>query len=101
MQRKWFFMFIFAAIYWLCVDYCFAGYSASSGGPLASVLQRILDLMTGPLARTSGMIAIVSTGYLTFLGRLSMNTALMVALGMALIFGGTQIADWLIGGIGG
>ena len=69
-------------------------------GPLASVLQLIVNFITGPFGRLLAIIAVVGLGFMTFAGRLSWLTAGAVIFGIGLVFGATTIVDQIITVVG-
>jgi type IV secretion system protein VirB2 len=62
-----------------------------------NMARAILDLLTGPLARTFAAIAVVVCGFLYFTGRGSAQALISVIVGCFLVFS----AEWLVGLIAG
>lgn len=58
-----------------------------------NMARAILDLLTGPLARTFAAIAVVVVGFLYFTGRGSAQALVSVIVGCFLVFS----AEWLVG----
>lgn len=69
----------------------------ASGDHIANALEKILDIMTGKLAKVLAIISVVGCGYMAFLGHLGWKVVVNVASGIAIIFGATSIANLLIG----
>jgi type IV secretory pathway VirB2 component (pilin) len=69
---------------------CFAG----GGATPVSIIQNIIDYLTGDLARVVGVVVVVGAGYL-YLGqqRIQKMTFVSIAIGMGLILGGPTLAD--------
>jgi len=74
-----------------------ASYGADN--PLESGAQWFLDLITGPVARTVAVIAIILLGYGLTTGRLDKRVALTIIGGILLIFGGAWFVDEFVGEI--
>ncbi len=81
-------------ILWASSNLSQYGGSASS---ILEVLNRVLSIMTGSIARTIAAIAVVGAGYMAFIGRLSFQAMINIVLGIGLIFGAGGIAQSLIG----
>lgn len=73
-------------------------FGASGGDSIAGVFEKILDIMTGKVAKTLAIIAICGSGYLAFAGHLGWRSILNIALGIGIIFGASGIGELLIGG---
>ena len=58
-----------------------------------NMARAILDLLTGPLARTFAAIGVVVVGFLYFTGRGSAQALVSVIVGCFLVFS----AEWLVG----
>ncbi|WEZ85965.1 TrbC/VirB2 family protein (plasmid) [Rhizobium sp. 32-5/1] len=68
--------------------------------PLQTVVQAVVDFITGPFGRLVAIIAVISLGFLAFAGRLSWFTAGAVVLGIGLVFGAPAIVDQLMSTVG-
>lgn len=68
--------------------------------PLQTVVQAVVDFITGPFGRLIAIIAVIGLGFLAFAGRLSWFTAGAVVLGIGLVFGAPAIVDQLITTVG-
>lgn len=68
--------------------------------PLQTVVQAVVDFITGPFGRLIAIIAVIGLGFLAFASRLSWFTAGAVVLGIGLVFGAPAIVDQLISTVG-
>lgn len=68
--------------------------------PLQTVVQAVVDFITGPFGRLVAIIAVIGLGFLAFAGRLSWFTAGAVVLGIGLVFGAPAIVDQLMASVG-
>lgn len=68
----------------------------AAGGGIESVLQNIVDLLTGNVARLLAIIAIIIVGIGWAFGRLDMKHAGGVVVGVAVIFGAAEIVDMMM-----
>ena len=68
--------------------------------PLQTVVQAVVDFITGPFGRLVAIIAVIGLGFLAFAGRLSWFTAGAVVIGIGLVFGAPAIVDQLISTVG-
>lgn len=66
--------------------------------PLGSVLCSIVSWLTGTTGRALATIAIVIIGIGALMGKVSWGMAIIVALGIAIVFGAGQIVSLLGGG---
>lgn len=73
---------------------------AQGGTPFESILQYIVNTLTGNMARIAAVLAIAVLGYLAFVGYLTWTWAFRIIIGIVLIFGAATIADLLIGAAG-
>ncbi|MFC6487115.1 TrbC/VirB2 family protein [Nitratireductor sp. GCM10026969] len=63
--------------------------------PVQTVLQEIVNFITGPFGRLAATIAVIGLGFLAFAGRLSWFMAGAVIIGIGLVFGAQGIVDQL------
>jgi type IV secretory pathway VirB2 component (pilin) len=70
---------------------------AASGADLNTMATAILNMLTGPLAKTLATIAVVVCGFMYFTGRGSMQTLVTVIVGCFIVFS----ASWIVGLISG
>jgi type IV secretory pathway VirB2 component (pilin) len=70
---------------------------SASDNAISQVLCRVVALLTGAVGKAIATIAIVVIGISLFMGKVSWPVAAATAVGIGLIFGAGQIADWLAG----
>jgi type IV secretory pathway VirB2 component (pilin) len=75
----------------------FAAQPALAQANIEGMANNILNLLTGPLARTFATIALVVVGFLFFTGRGSMGSLVTVLVGVFIVFS----ARWAVGLITG
>ena len=63
-----------------------------------SILCNVYSLFSGQWGKIFALFALIALGISFFLGKISWGTVLAVAIGVALIFGGTAIVDGVLGG---
>tara|TARA_R110002110_G_scaffold390102_1_gene602954 strand:- start:24460 stop:24768 length:309 start_codon:yes stop_codon:yes gene_type:complete len=81
-------------------DLVMAGTSALTGGDsINSVLTKILNIMTGNIAKTLTIIAIAGSGYLAYIGQTPWMNMIKIAIGAGIIFGSANIGALLYGGL--
>jgi type IV secretion system protein VirB2 len=69
--------------------------SAQSGlQPVQSVLQTLINVLTGPIASMLAILAVISCGFLAWSGRFTWGIAGSVIMGIVLVFGSTQIVSF-------
>lgn len=71
---------------------------AQATGGIENVLQNIVDMLTGNVARLLSVIAVIIVGIAWMFGYLDLRKAAYVVLGIGIIFGATEIVDTLAGG---
>lgn len=81
-------------------DLAFAQATNQAFAPLQTVVQAVVDFITGPFGRLVAIIAVIGLGFLAFAGRLSWFTAGAVVIGIGLVFGAPAIVDQLISTVG-
>lgn len=84
----------------LSADVAMAQATNQAFAPLQTVVQAVVDFITGPFGRLVAIIAVIGLGFLAFAGRLSWFTAGAVVLGIGLVFGAPAIVDQLISTVG-
>lgn len=70
-----------------------------SGGAMTSFedgIQKLITWMTGTIAKSVAVLAVVFLGFMAMVGKLQMETAGKVILGIVLIFSATQIVGLLV-----
>tara|TARA_R110002111_G_scaffold262773_1_gene340916 strand:- start:497 stop:796 length:300 start_codon:yes stop_codon:yes gene_type:complete len=73
---------------------------ASDLAPITNISDFILDFLTGPFARSIAGIAVVALGIMAKAGRLKWQHAASILFGIALVFGGSAIANQLASAAG-
>lgn len=86
------------AITTLLPDLAFA--QSSDLAPITNISDFILDFLTGPFARSIAGIAVVTLGIMAKAGRLKWQHAASILFGIALVFGGSAIANQLASAAG-
>lgn len=77
------------------------GPTTTATGQWAAILNNIVVLMTGPVAKGAAIIAVVALGFMAMAGKLSWDTAIKIVLGIVLIFSSVTIVKWLSSSSGG
>ena len=91
---------IMAAFQLVTADIALAQATNQAFAPLQTVVQAVVDFITGPFGRLVAIIAVIGLGFLAFAGRLSWFTAGAVVLGIGLVFGAPAIVDQLMATVG-
>jgi type IV secretion system protein VirB2 len=89
-----------AASQLVTADVAIAQATNQAFAPLQTVVQAVVDFITGPFGRLVAIIAVIGLGFLAFAGRLSWFTAGAVVLGIGLVFGAPAIVDELMSTVG-
>ncbi|NTF10663.1 TrbC/VirB2 family protein [Agrobacterium rubi] len=84
----------------ITADVAMAQATSQAFAPLQTVVQALVDFITGPFGRLVAIIAVIGLGFLAFVGRLSWFTAGAVVLGIGLVFGAPAIVDELMSTVG-
>lgn len=71
--------------------------SFAQAGGIESVLQNIVDMLTGNVARLLAIIAVIIVGIAWMFGYLDLRKAAFVVLGIGIIFGATEIVNTISG----
>lgn len=80
-------------------DFAFA--NAATFQPLNTAMSSVLQFMTGTFATTAATVAVAAVGFLALTSRIPWSWAFAVVIGVALIFGSSQIVTSLTSGMGG
>ena len=76
----------------------------SAGGgnlaPVQSTLQTLVQALTGPIATSLAVLAVIACGLLAFAGRLTWGFAGSIIFGIVLVFGSNQIVQFFQSSIG-
>jgi type IV secretion system protein VirB2 len=75
--------------------------SAQQFQPIQNAVNSVLQFLTGSFATTSATLAVAAVGFLALTSRIPWFWAFAVVVGVALIFGSSQIVSTLQGGLGG
>lgn len=73
---------------------------AQQAAPVEGVLEWVVGVLQGSMARSAGVIAVCVLGYLALIGHMMWVRVLQVAMGMAFIFGGAALVDAVRGSMG-
>ncbi|MDK4706087.1 MULTISPECIES: TrbC/VirB2 family protein [unclassified Rhizobium] len=71
---------------------------AQSAGGIETVLQNIVTLLTGNVAKLLATIAVIIVGIAWMFGYLDLRKAAYVVLGIGILFGSSQIVSTISGG---
>lgn len=75
--------------------------SAQQFQPIQNAVNSVLQFLTGTFATTAATLAVAAVGFLALTSRIPWFWAFAVVVGVALIFGSSQIVSTLQGGLGG
>ncbi len=85
--------------YWLMAVFAIALFvmpeAASAGEPLAKTLCAVVGWMTGAVGTAIATLAIIIIGIGALMGKVSWGMAIIVGLGIAIIFGASQLVSEL------
>ncbi|MFC2254516.1 TrbC/VirB2 family protein [Labrys portucalensis] len=68
--------------------------------PVQSVLQTLINVLTGPIASMIAILAVIGCGFMAWTGRFTWGLAGTVILGIVLVFGATQIVAFFQSALG-
>ncbi|UWU26036.1 TrbC/VirB2 family protein (plasmid) [Rhizobium sp. CB3060] len=68
--------------------------------PIQSVFTTLLNFMTGTFATTAATIACAAVGYLALTSRIPWSWCFSIIVGIAFIFGGSQLVTSMSSGLG-
>lgn len=73
---------------------CVPTTSFAAGSSPETILQSIIDYLTGDIARLTGILVLVCAGYLFLITQsIEKKTFVNIVIGMGLIYGGAALAD--------
>lgn len=72
--------------------------AAAQTANIEGVLQKVVDMLTGEVARLLAIIAVVIVGIAWMFGQLDLRKAAYVVLGVAIVFGASEIVSTLTSG---
>ncbi len=80
----------------------FAGDAFAQGTlqPVQSTLQTLVQTLTGPIATSLAILAVIACGFLAWSGRLTWGIAGSVIFGIVLVFGSAQIVQFFQSAVG-
>ena len=70
---------------------------APAHADLAGVLNNVITMLNGTVAKSLAILAVMLTGFAWMFGHLDMRKAGMVIFGIALVFGATEIVGTISG----
>jgi type IV secretory pathway VirB2 component (pilin) len=70
---------------------------ADDGDAVATFVEGLCNLLSGKIARSIGVLAIIFMGYRTLSGRMDWRLAATITIGMGLIIGGAYYGSTLFG----
>jgi type IV secretion system protein VirB2 len=68
--------------------------------PVQSTLQQLIQVLTGPIATSLAILAVIALGMLAWVGRLTWYLAGSIIFGIVLVFGSTQIVQFFQSAVG-
>ena len=71
--------------------------SATGSNAIETVFCNVVTLLTGTTGKAIATVAVIAVGIGALLGKISWGMALIVACGVALVFGAASIVDALAG----
>lgn len=74
-----------------------SGGAASASNAIEMVFCNVINMMTGTTGKSIATVAVIAVGIGALLGKVSWGMALIVALGVALVFGASTIVQALGG----
>jgi len=77
-------------------------FAQSSGtlAPVQSTLTTLVTALTGPIATSLAILAVIACGFLAWSGRLTWGIAGSVIFGIVLVFGSAQIVQFFQSAVG-
>lgn len=72
-----------------------------TGNPIGDTLCTVVSWFTGPIGQGVATLAIIVIGVGALMGKVSWGMAIIVGIGVAVIFGAPAIVDMLSGHVGG
>ncbi len=80
------------------MDQAMAG--GGSLAPVQSTLQTLTQTLTGAIATSLAILAVIAAGFLAFVGRLTWGIAGSIIFGIILVFGSAQIVQFFQSAVG-
>ncbi|UXS43080.1 Type IV secretory pathway AvhB2 protein (plasmid) [Agrobacterium tumefaciens] len=88
----------FATIAMMATVFSLAMVEPSSAQGIENVLQNIVNMLQGNVARLLAIIAVIIVGIAWMFGYLDLRKAAFVVLGIGIIFGATELVNMISGG---
>lgn len=93
-QAFTFMAFFFCAVSLVAPDMAFAGST-----PWDGAADWVLGVLTGGLTRTIAIICVIACGIMAWAGKLSMEWAVKIVVGIVFVFGAATIVDAISGAV--
>jgi type IV secretion system protein VirB2 len=74
---------------------------AQSAAPIEGVINWVVQVLTGTLAKSLAVVAVAACGYLAMTGRMMWGFFLSVFVGIGIVFGAATLVDVISGAAGG
>lgn len=102
MEKPWAFSLCFAVamVMAMAPDFALAAAGGGSGDTIANVLCTVVGWFTGNVGKGIATLAIIIIGVGALMGKVSWGMAIIVGIGVAVVFGATQIVNDLGGTAG-
>jgi type IV secretion system protein VirB2 len=71
--------------------------AAPASADVTGVINNVVTLLSGPLARSLATLAVILTGLAWMFGHLDLRKAGMVIFGIALVFGAAELVTLIAG----
>jgi len=75
-------------------------WAAGTLSPVQSTLQTLVQTLTGPIATSLAILAVIACGFMAWAGRLTWGLAGSVIFGIVLVFGSAQIVAFFQSAVG-
>ena len=86
---------------WLSVHSAALAQAGGQLAPVQSTLQTLVQTLTGPIATSLAILAVIAAGFLAWVGRLTWFFAGSIIFGIVLVFGSAQIVAFFQAAVGG
>ncbi len=73
---------------------------AGTLAPVQSTLQTLVRTLTGPIATSLAILAVIACGFMAWAGRLTWQLAGSIIFGIVLVFGAAQIVQFFQSAVG-
>ena len=75
-----------------------SGGGSADLGKITQVICQAVDALTGTIGKSISVLVVISMALMLFLGKVSWGLAIMVAVGMGILFGARDVVGWLSDG---